>query len=90
MATNYNSLEKNNFPYSIEMTEKMRKNNEYDELVINDIQEIIPGKQISVKYKAMLSELKSSISSIENYNISSEKYIEIESLVNELITKIKS
>ena len=90
MATNCNSLEKNNFPYSIEMIEKMGENNEYDELIINDIQEIIPGKQIPEKYKEMLSELKSSISSIDNYNISSEKYIEIEVLVKELIAKIKS
>lgn len=57
---------------------------------IDDLKEIIPGKQISEKYKVILSELKFSISSIESYNISSEKYIEIEGLVKELITKIKS
>ncbi|MCE1166481.1 MAG: hypothetical protein LWX70_00130 [Sphingobacteriia bacterium] len=56
----------------------------------DDLQEITPGKQISEKYREILSELKSSISSIDDYSISSEKYIEIEGLVKELITKIKS
>jgi hypothetical protein len=67
------------------------KNNSFNEEVLFDeLKEIKLEKPISEKYKALLYELKSSISSIDNYNISSKQYIEIEGLVKELITKIKS
>lgn len=65
-------------------------NSSREETSIDDLHEIIAGKLISEKYKEMLSELKSSISSIDNYNISSEKYIEIEGIIKELIKKFES